>query len=402
MRVLAAALVLVLSAVPVLADGTVADVDRRALARLQDPPLGLPMVVPQPADNRATAARIALGRKLFFDRRLSHNATMSCAMCHVPEQGFAQNELATPVGVEGRTVRRNAPTVLNAAYQVRLFHDAREDTLELQILGPLLARNEMANPSAGHVLATIRAQDDYDGLFEAAFGEPVSLRNLGRAIAAWERTLLSGDSPFDRWRYGGRRDAVDAGVKRGFDLFRGKGGCTACHFVGGDDAMFTDHSLHNTGVGYRADVLDRRAAGPVPVQIAPGVVVSLDRAAVDAVGAPPPKDLGRMEITNDPDDLYAFKTPGLRDVALTAPYMHDGSLATLAAVVDFYDRGGIPNPNLDPVLQPLHLTAAEKADLVAFLRSLTGGNMAELIADARSGGVGNLTAGTSYDREPAR
>jgi len=396
MRVLALAVLVLLLPSAALADGLVTDLDRRALERLQDPPLGLPMVVPQPVDNPATAEKIALGRKLFFDRRLSHNATMSCAMCHVPEQGFAQNELATSVGVEGRTVKRNAPTVLNSAYQARLFHDGREESLELQVLGPLLARNEMANPSVGYVLATIRAAPDYDGLFEAAFGGPVSLLYLGRAIAVYERTLLSGDSPFDRWRFGGQRDAVDAAVKRGFTLFSGKALCISCHFAGGDDALFTDHELHNTGIGYRNDVLDRGDEGSVRVEVAPGVFMQVERSVIDAVGEKPPKDLGRMEVTHDPDDLYAFKTPGLRDVALTAPYMHDGSLPTLRAVIDFYDRGGIDNPNLSPIMRPLKLTEAEKDDLLAFLRSLTGGTVADVIAEARSGGVGNVSG---YARE---
>ncbi|MCB2102218.1 MAG: methylamine utilization protein MauG [Rhodobacterales bacterium] len=365
--------------------------DHRALARIDQPPFGLPFVVPQPGDNPATVEKIALGRKLFFDRRLSHNGTMSCAMCHVPEQGFTQHELATPVGVEGRTVRRNAPTVLNVAYQRVLFHDARDDSLETQIFGPLLAHAEMANPSVGTVLATIRRAPDYAGLFEAAFGEPVNVRNLGQAIAAWERTLLSANAPFDRWRFGGERDAVSAAVKRGFNVFRGKGACTACHFVGGDDALFTDHEVHDTGIGFHNERERARNRNPVPVEIAPGVTVPLDRAAVEAVGEAPQKDLGRLEVTDDPDDLYRFKTPGLRNVALTAPYMHDGSLRTLEAVIDFYDRGGFPSPNRDPVLQPLHLTDGEKADLLAFLRSLTGDNIADLIADARSAPVGNVT-----------
>ncbi|MCA8967061.1 MAG: SCO family protein, partial [Planctomycetes bacterium] len=220
-----------------LASAPAPAVDAATTRNADDPLLGLPPLAAMPGP-QPTAAQAALGARLFFDRRLSLNRTLSCAMCHVPAQGFAVNELATAVGIEGRTVKRNAPTLLNVGWLGVLFHDAREDTLELQILGPLLARNEMANPSAGHVLATIRAQPDYAGLFEAAFGEPVNLRNLGRAIAAWERTLLSGDSPFDRWHYGGRRDAVGDDVKRGFDVFRGKGGCTACHFVGGDDALF--------------------------------------------------------------------------------------------------------------------------------------------------------------------
>ena len=218
---------------------------------LKSPPLGLP-AVPVPADNLMTYEKVQLGRKLFFDRRLSRNGTMSCAMCHVPEQGFTNNEMATSVGIEGRIVRRNAPTIYNVAYLSNMFHDGRDSSLEFQIWGPLLAPNEMANPSIGSVIKKIRTFADYKGLFEAVFGKRgLGIETVGMALASYERTLVSGNSPFDRYHFGGDENAVEESVKRGFQLFKGKGQCSICHTIDDTHALFTDDSLHNTGVGCR-------------------------------------------------------------------------------------------------------------------------------------------------------
>ena len=363
-------------------------VDAAALARIAQPPLGLPPV-PLPADNPPSAVKIALGRKLFFDRRLSHNGTMSCAMCHVPEQGFTNNELATPIGVEGRGLRRNAPTILNVAYQKRLFHDGRETALETQVISPLLAPDEMANPSIGYVIDKIAGLPDYAGLFERAFGAGPSIGRLGQAIASWERSLLAADASFDRWYYGGEAAALSERQRQGYDLFIGKAGCAQCHLIGEDAALFTDGAFHNTGLGYHADEVAARTTAPVPVEIAPGRTVMVDRKAVESVGLPRRTDLGRHEVTLDPADLWRFKTPSLRNVALTAPYMHDGSLRSLEAVVRFYDRGAVPHEALDPRIRPLGLDEHEIAALVAFLESLTSADVGALIADARSAPVGN-------------
>ncbi len=358
------------------------------LGRLRQTPLGLP-AVPVPADNPLTPEKVALGRKLFFDRRLSLNATLSCAMCHIPEQGFTNNQLATAVGIEGRTVRRNAPTIYNAAYHERLFHDGRETRLEQQIWGPLLARNEMGNPSIGFVVERIRETADYEGLFEAAFPERgLAMETIGMAFASYERTLVSGVSPFDRWYYGGDEAALGDAAKRGLRLFTGKAGCSACHSVRAEYGLFTDGALHNTGVGYAASMLaepeERR------VLVAPGRYLVLDREVVAQVSEPVPGDLGLYEITQDPSDRWKYKTPTLRNVALTPPYMHDGSLATLADVVVFYDRGGVHNELLDPRLRPLDLTPAERDDLVAVLESLTGADVEVLVADAFAAPLGDV------------
>ena len=365
------------------AAGAAGDWALRALKRIQTPPIGLPEV-PIPKSNPPTVEKIKLGRKLYFDRRLSHNNTMSCAMCHIPEQGFGNNELATSVGLEGRSVKRNAPTSFNVAYMKRLFHDGRDTSLETQILGPLLADVEMDNPSMGYLIEEIKGFADYAGLFEAAFDSPPDIRNLGEALASYQRTIISGDAPFDRWRLGREADGMSASARRGFELFEGKAKCAQCHIVDQASALFTDHQFHNTGIGYRADVLEPARKDPVEVELAPGVKVMVDRKSVNSVGHGHIKDLGRMEVTENPADLYLFRTPGLRNIELTAPYMHDGSIRTLEGVVRFYNKGGIANSGLSTLIEPLGLNDQEITDLVDFLGSLTGSNVDELIAEART------------------
>jgi len=359
--------------------------DRRALARMDSPPLGLPPIR-FPEENPPTAEKLALGRKLFFDRRLSFNGTMSCGMCHVPEQGFTSNEMATPVGVEGRSLRRNAPTTLNAAYETQLFHDGRETSLETQVFNPLLARDEMANPSMGWVISRIRSLEDYRGWFERAFGGGPTPDRIGMAIATWERSMLAANSRFDRWFYGGE-DALDPLAREGFELFRGKGGCHRCHDVGTEAALFTDFQFHDTGLGLLSEQA-ARSEDAIPVEIAPGEMVLMSRNLVRSISEPRAADLGRFEVTLDPSDKWRFKTPSLRNVALTAPYMHDGSLRTLHEVVRFYDRGGVPHPGLDSLIRHLSLADGEVEALVAFLESLTSSDILELQEDARSGGPG--------------
>ncbi len=364
------------------------EVDPRALGRVRHPPRGLPPV-PLPADDPPTIPKLRLGRKLFLDRRLSRNGTLSCAMCHVPEQGFAVNETRTAVGFEGRTLRRNAPTLLNVAYAAPFFHDGREPALEMQPFDVFLNPDEMAAPSLGALVETVRSLPDYAPLFEAAFRAQPGVEAIGRSIAAYLRTLLSANSPFDRWRFGKDGAALGAAAQRGFALFTGRGRCASCHRIGDDAALFTDHQFHDTGVAWFAAETRRTETGPVTVQLAPGVTAPLSRAAVDSVGGPAANDLGRYEATGDPADRFRIKTPTLRNVALTAPYMHDGSLSTLREVVEFYDRGARPHEGLDPILKPLDLREGEVDDLVTFLESLTGDNIDELVRDARSEAVGN-------------
>jgi cytochrome c peroxidase len=341
--------------------------------------LGLPVAAPR-AD-ALLAERAALGRKLFMDRRLSRNGTMSCGMCHVPEQGFAAVEMAKAVGIEGRSLRRNAPTVLNAAFHRFLFHDGRETSLEAQAWRPLLAADEMGNDTRAAVVARIAALPDYADLFERAFPrQGLATETVAAALADYQRTLVSGGSRFDRWFYGGESGALTAEEQRGFALFAGRAHCVSCHTFGSYHALFTDHSFHNTGLGWA------RAArqGEVTVPLASGVETRVSVQAVAELFGAEPADQGRFEVTGREADRFAYRTPSLRNVALTSPYMHDGSLPTLEAVVDFYDRGGIDNPGKDPLVYALELDAAEKRALVSFLRTLTGANVDELAAQARA------------------
>jgi len=353
---------------------------------IEKPPLGLP-ATPVPSNNPITKEKIALGRKLFFDRRLSLNNTFSCAMCHVPEQGFSHNELATAVGLEGRSGRRNSPTIFNVAYAKTLFHDAREDNLEQQIWGPLLAHNEMGNTSVAVVLRKIRSLSDYHGLFEAAFNKPLNMKTLGMAFASYQRSLNSANSPFDQWYFGRNDTAVNTSVKRGFQLFKGKANCIACHNINKNSALFTDHKLHNTGHGYQISMYQRPKKQKI--LIAPGQYIEIDSDLFDSVSEKKPNDVGLYEITENPKDRWKYKTPILRNIALTAPYMHDGAFKTLEEVIDFYNQGGVQNTELDPLMKPLGLNASEKTDLLAFLNSLTGSNVDQLISDAFAAPVGD-------------
>lgn len=354
---------------------------------VENPPLGLPPV-PIPDDNPITEEKVKLGKKLFFDRRMSLNNTISCAMCHVPEQGFTNHETLTAIGFEGRSVKRNAPTIYNTAYLKKLFHDGRETSLEHQVWQPMLARNEMANPSFGTVIDKIRKLADYADLFEAAFdGEPANFGNIPKAIAAYQRTLNSANSPFDRWYYADEEDAMSASSIRGFHLFSGKAQCISCHTVTEKHAIFTDNSLHNTGIGWERSM--KKEPETQRVQVAPGRYLDVKSSIIQSVGNQREGDLGLYEVTQDPDDRWKYRTPTLRNVALTAPYMHDGSLKTLQDVVSFYNQGGIPNETQSPLIKPLNLSSPEMKDLVAFLKALNGDNVAEIISDSFATPIGD-------------
>ena len=355
----------------------------------ESPPLGLPPIV-QPADNLLTNEKINLGRRLFFDRRLSLNDTFSCAICHIPEQGFTNNELAIAVGLEGRSGRRNSPTIYNVAYYTRLFHDGRENTLEQQVWAPFLDRNEMANPSVGYVINKIKGIKDYDGLFEAAFdGKGPTMETVGMALASYQRTLNSANSRFDRWYYGKEEDSLTYDEKEGFALFMGKAKCSSCHLVNQEYALFTDNRMHNTGHGYAVSM------GVEPpttrVQLAPGVFVDMDAEVIESVRQrPKPNDVGLYEVTQNPYDRWKYRTPSLRNIALTGPFMHDGAFTTLRKVVEFYNQGGVPNELLSPLIFPLNLTDQEMDQIVAFMQSLTGDNVQTLVADAFAAPIGDL------------
>jgi cytochrome c peroxidase len=329
-------------------------------ARLGLPPLATPAPAP---------ALIDLGRALFFERRLSVNATLSCAMCHLPEEGYTANGLRTSVGMEGVSLRRNAPTLLNVAWVRPLFHDGRTPDLESQAWMPVLHPDEMANPDQATVLRRIARWPEYRPLLRRAFGsERPTRRRMAQALAAFQRTLVAGGSRFDQWRYGGRADALSAEEQRGFALFA-RLGCTACHPIGPQAALFTDQGFHNVGVQARSEALGKRT---IDVTLVPGQTTTVSPEQIARVGLPEAPDLGRQEVSADPADARAFRTPSLRNVALTAPYMHDGSFDTLEAVIDHYAAGGWPaDPRQDVRIRPFELLAGDRAALSAFLRSLT-------------------------------
>ena len=271
-------------------------------------PLGLDLYLPVPEDNPLTAEKVEQGRRLFFDRRLSRDNSLSCSTCHDPERAFSDDR-AVPVGVFGRTGRRNSPALINRGYGRSFFWDGRAASLEEQVLKPIEDPNEMDLPLA-----------------EATARVGLAPEEISRALASFVRSILSGESPFDRY-INGDRAALTPEQQAGLQVFRGKANCTACH-VGPN---FTDERLHNTGVAWRHGRLIDIGAGQ-----------------------------------------GNFKTPTLREIARTAPYMHDGSLATLEEVIEYYDRGGNQNPGLDSDIRPLRLTVAEKQSLIALLRSLSG------------------------------
>lgn len=291
-------------------------------------PLGLDLYLPVPEDNPLSAQKIELGRRLFSDRRLSRDGTIACVSCHDPARAFADDRVKA-VGVFGRTGRRHAPALINRGYGRAFFWDGRIATLEDQVLKPVEDPNEMDLP-----------------VDEAAARVGLDRATLSKALASYVRSILSGDAPYDRF-VNGDRSALTPHQQAGLQIFRGKGNCTACH-VGPN---FTDERLHNTGIAW---------AGTASAATQPSsfIVTYLDE--------------GRAQITGRAEDRGAFKTPTLREVARTKPYMHDGSLPTLESVVDFYSDGGRPNPSLDPEIHPLSLSAAEKQALAAFLPSLSG------------------------------
>ena len=288
--------------------------------------------MPIPEDNPLTLDKVSLGRRLFSDTILSRNRRLACVTCHDPGRAFTDGR-PVAVGIFGRTGTRHVPTLVNRGYGRAFFWDGRIPRLDTQVLQPIRDRKEMDLP-LGEAVERLRDHDEYPALFQAAFGRAITTDDLGRALASYVRTILTGGSPFDHYM-NGERDALSKRALEGLRIFRGKGNCTACH-VG---PTFTDERFHNTGVAWQdGELLDQ----------------------------------GRYQVTGTEDDRGAFKTPTLREVTRTAPYMHDGSLATLADVIEFYDRGGNENPFRDRELRPLSLTAAEKGALLAFLESLSG------------------------------
>jgi cytochrome c peroxidase len=285
---------------------------------------------------------VELGRTLYFDPRLSADDTVSCASCHSPEHGFTDNKTVS-TGIRRRTGTRNSPTVINRLYSKSQFWDGRASSLEEQAKGPLINPVEMGMKDHAALVAKLKGIKGYAVWFKKIFGRDLNIDDLAKSIATFERTVVSDDSNYDRY-LSGDQNALNASELRGLAVFQGSGRCIICH--GGDN--FTDEAFYNLGVG-------------------------MDK---------PDPDLGRYLQTKVEQDKGAFKTPTLRDVASTAPYMHDGSEKTLEDVVEFYNRGGTPNSNLDMAIKGLALTQKEKEDLVAFMKSLSGKRWRSVTAPA--------------------
>lgn len=332
-------------------------------------PLGLPADTWEyyvPRNNPMTAAKVELGRKLFFDARLSADGKVSCATCHDPKLGFTDGK-SLAEGVGGKTGVRNSPTLLNIMFIPNQFWDGRAGSLEEQALQPLINPLEMGNVSHEQVVARLRALAEYRVEFQSIFGGEATIARTGQAIAAYERTLVAADSAFDRFM-AGDANAVNDSAKRGFALFRGKARCSRCHTFSDAMPFFTDFSYHNTGVAANHPNFDTLAREAFAVADTDSAKTVIDRLAQQDGG----HELGRLLISYQVFDIGAYRTPSLRNVALTAPYFHDGSARRLADVVRFYNEGGKANLNREWELAPLSLTADEQNDLVAFLETLTG------------------------------
>ena len=332
--------------------------------------VGLPNVLTEYVISPTTLrpARVALGQKLFFEPRLSDDGTVACATCHDPERAFTDGRPLS-VGIHGRIGQRNAPTILNALYNKHQFWDGRVGTLEQQAALPITNPFEMGSANIGDAVSRIAGDKDYQTQFVQAFGRDVNEQDMLSAIAAYERTLVSFDSPFDHF-IAGEANAISDSAKRGWDLFNTKARCHLCHALTDnqpDATLFIDNDFHNIGIG----ILRHRVA-PLAQQaereLAQGHLAAIDTAAITSEMSV----LGRFLVTRTQSDIASYKTPGLRNIVVTAPYFHDGSMQTLWDVMDHYNKGdGITDPWLDKDMQPLALSEYEIDDVVAFLASLT-------------------------------
>ena len=368
-------------------------------------PLGLPPV-PVPENNPMTPEKIALGDKLFHDERFSSTGDFSCATCHAREKAFTDSPLVKSQGIQGLIGTRNAPTVANAAFFSSQFWDGRSADMEDQALHPFTNPVEMGLPNHDPIVDIVREDPEYVQMFRDAFGiDPgeVTIAEVTAALASFQRTLVFGDSPFDRWYFGGDESAVSEQVKRGFDLFVDKARCQSCHAIEQDFALFTDNRFHNIGVGINRIQDDIPSLAPeFLLRKATGEDVDVAVLTDDRVS-----ELGRFAITDTLDEIGAFKTSTLRNIAVTAPYMHDGSVATLRDVVVHYNNGGVTNEG-DPVndflaggIRPLDLTDDEIDDVVAFMEALTSPEFAHLQGQQATG-VGDAQPAAAGDRRQAR
>jgi cytochrome c peroxidase len=375
-------LLLVMTLIPILVVNAQQSTDKQEL-------LGLPPV-PIPEDNPQTPEKIALGEKLYNDLRFSTTGLVACSTCHMSGKAFTDSPLKTSEGIDKLTGTRNSPTVINSAYFTTQFWDGRSPSLEDQALHPFLNPVEMGLKDHQPILDIVRTDPEYAKAFKEVFGmtgENITMDEVTKAIAAFERTIVAGNSPFDRYFYGGETDALTEQQKHGFDLFVNEGRCVSCHVIEQTQALFTDNRFHNIGVGIN-NIQDDipRLAGEFLHSKATASEVD-----IKVLGDAKTSEIGRFALTSDFDDLGSFKTSTLRNIAVTAPYMHDGSLATLRDVIVHYSNGGVINEG-DPVndflsggIRPLNLSDDEIDAVVAFMEALTSPEFEHLVPDSGGG-----------------
>lgn len=343
------------------------------------PLLGLPPLA-VPVDNPQTPEKIALGKQLFHDVRFSKTGRVSCASCHNPVRAFTDHSKVSQ-GIDQLQGGRNAPTVINAAFLKTQFWDGRAADLEAQAIQPMLNPIEMGMADNEAILEVVRRDADYREQFATVFAvsaEQIAIEHVAKAIASYERTLISGNSPFDRYYFENDQNAISQAAKRGLSVFYNQAACASCHTLDRNFTLFTDHEFHNIGVGYQRisslmELLNQRERVP--------------RRRVEELAGEHTSELGRFLVSNKIADVGAFKTPTLRNIEKTPPYMHDGSLQTLEEVVEYYDSGGAVDGvrplsrYIDPRIRPLRLTAQQKSDLVVFMRTLTSPLYGEVKVD---------------------
>jgi cytochrome c peroxidase len=324
-----------------------------------------------PADNKLTPERIELGEKLYFDTRLSRDGTVSCATCHDVTRGFTDQRPVSE-GIGGQLGKRNAPTTLNVALLQTLFWDGRSPTLDHQARMPILNPVEMGMPDEAAALKAIRDIPEYQVSFKKAYGREMNYEDLGRAIGAFERTLVFVDSPFRKF-LDGDSAAIPPKAQAGWELFNGKGRCATCHPMNPSNPLGTDNRFHNVGVSARHQDFEGLARKALKALREDASEQKLDELAVGTDLS----ELGRFMVTHQRADIGSFRTPLILNIGITGPYMHDGSMATLWDVIDHYNKGGEANPFLDGGIEPLALTEEEIDQLVAFLFTLTDARFAE-------------------------
>jgi cytochrome c peroxidase len=326
-----------------------------------------------PADNPITDAKAKLGDMIFDEKRVSSDNSVACNTCHSPRNGFTTHT-ATSRGVGDQLGKRNAPSILNAMFYKTMFWDGRAESLEEQATLPILNPIEMGEKDPKDVVAKLAAMPKFVEAFQQVFGHPVNWEDMGKALAAFERTRLSTEAPFDRFLHGDEK-ALNDSQRRGWALFTGKARCGSCHTYDASLPLFGDNRFHNTGVAARKQDYNQLATRAA-AKAAAGNLTETDRLALETEYS----ELGRFLVTQKKQDIGAFKTPFLRDTLLTSPYMHDGSQETLWDVVEFFNKGGERNSFLDAEMKPLGLTESEVDDLVNFLGALTSDRFAELRA----------------------